>query len=132
MARFELTGFDELIKELEKLGRMEDVAPKMLEEAVPILKDSVVAQASKHRDTGQMVESIKKTKVGKNGDGYFIAVRPTGKDDKGVRNMQKMAYLEYGTGHEAARPVLTKAVNDAEDPVLEKMQEVYDREVGDL
>ena len=42
--------------------------------------------------------------------------------------MEKLAYLEYGTGREAARPVLTKAVHAAEDEVIKKMQEVYDRE----
>lgn len=61
--------------------------------------------------------------------GYYICVRPTGKDKDGVRNMEKMAALEYGVGgRQAATPVLTPAVHAAEDPVLKKMQEVFDRE----
>ena len=65
----------------------------------------------------------------RNQRGYYISVRPTGKDKKGVRNMEKMAALEFGVdGKQAATPVLTPAVNDAEGKVLDKMQEVFDRE----
>lgn len=131
MANFEIEGIDDLMKDLDMLDA-ERIAPMMLEEAAPILKDSVVKGASRHRDTGAMVNSIKQTKASRNQRGYYIAVRPTGKDEKGVRNMEKMAYLEYGVGgRQPATPVLTPAVHAAEADVLEKMQEVFDREIGE-
>lgn len=131
MASFEIEGIDDLMKELDMLDA-ERLAPMMLEEAAPILKDSVVECASRHKDTGAMVNSIKQTAALRNQRGYYIAVRPTGKDEKGVRNMEKMAYLEYGVGgRQPATPVLTPAVHAAEPDVLEKMQEVFDREIGE-
>ena len=69
MAQFELHGFDDLMMQLDRLGRTDEVAPKMLEEAVPILQEEVVSQAEKHRDTGEMAASIKPTKVTKSADG---------------------------------------------------------------
>lgn len=128
---FDIHGFDELLQEMELLGDFDEIAPKMLEEAAPILEKEVVRQASTHWDSGDMVKSIKKTgaSVGKTG-GYYLAVRPTGKDKKGVRNMEKMAYLEYGVKDRPAVPVLTTAVRNAETEVMKKMQEVFDREVG--
>ncbi len=130
MARFEVEGIDDLMKDLDMLNA-ERIAPMMLQEAAPILKDSVVKGASRHKGTGAMVSSIKQTAALRNQRGYYTAVRPTGTDGKGVRNMEKMAYLEYGvSGRQAATPVLTQAVHAAEADVLEKMQEVFDRETG--
>lgn len=128
---FDIHGFDDLMKELDEIGDFDEIAPKMLEEAAPILEKEVVRQASTHWDSGDMVKSIKKTgaTAGKNG-GYYLAVRPTGKDKKGVRNMEKMAYFEYGVKGRPAAPILETAVNNAEPGVMKEMQEVFDREVG--
>lgn len=130
MARFDIDGFDEVIRDLENLGRFDEIAPKIIEESIPILEAEVRKEVSRYKDTGAMAASIKKTGATAHNDGYYACVRPTGKDAKGVRNMEKLAYLEYGTSREAARPVLTKAVNSAEPKVLKKQQEVFDREVG--
>lgn len=43
--------------------------------------------------------------------------------------MEKMVYMEYGARNSTAHPVLSKAINDSESAVLEKMQEVFNREV---
>lgn len=129
MARFEVEGIDDLMKDLDSL-KVDRLAPLMLEEAVPILKKAVVWRAQAHWETGDMVRSIKPTKPKRNAIGYYIAVRPTGKDKKGVRNMEKMAYLEFGTSRQVPRPCLSAAVRDAEDQVVEKMQEVFNRECG--
>ena len=83
----------------------------MLEESVPILESSVKKQYMKHKDKGDLVKSVKKTGANRNKYGYYICVRPTGKDRKGVRNMEKAAILEYGVeGRQPATPVLTPAV----------------------
>ncbi len=130
MARFDFEGVDDLMKELDMM-QVERIAPIMLEEAVPILESTVRRKAAVHKVSGEMLRSIKKSKADRTQTGYYICVRPTGKDAKGVRNMEKMAYMEYGTGKQKATPVLTPAVNEAEERVTGKMQEVFDRETGE-
>lgn len=130
MARFDVEGIDDLMKELDML-EAERIAPIMLEEAVPILESTVRRKAAAHKVSGEMLRSTKKSKANRSQTGYYISVRPTGKDKKGVRNMEKMAYLEYGTGKQKATPVLTSAVHEAEEKVVSKMQEVFNRETGE-
>lgn len=131
MAKFYIHGIDDFMKEISQID-IDRIAPKMLEESVPILEKSVRAESAKHRDTGAMEESIKATGANINARGHYICVRPTGRDEKGVRNMEKMVYMEYGTSKQEATPVLSPAIRKAEDPVTEKMQEVFNREVDRL
>lgn len=131
MAKFDIHGIDDFMKEISQID-IDRIAPKILEESVPILEKSVRAESAKHRDTGAMEESIKATGANINARGHYICVRPTGRDEKGVRNMEKMVYMEYGTSKQEATPVLSPAIRKAEDPVTEKMQEVFNREVDRL
>lgn len=131
MARFDIRGIDDFMKELNRID-IDRIAPKMLEESVPILEKSVKIEVAKHKDTGAMEESIKPTAADVNKKGHYICVRPTGKDKKGVRNMEKMVYMEYGTSKQDATPVLSPAVRKSEGEVTEKMQEVFNREVEHL
>jgi len=101
----------------------------MIDEAMPILEKNLKSELAGHKRTSDMLDSVKKTKAGKNKYGYFAVVRPTGVDSKGVRNMEKLAWLEYGSSKQPARPILTKAIKDSEPAVLDKMQEVFEREV---
>jgi len=118
---------------LRQLGRMADVekiAPKMIDEAMPILERHVKSELAKHRRTGDMLNSVKKTKSKRNSAGnYYAVVRPTGKDSKGVRNMEKLAHAEFGTSKQPPTAILTKAIEDSRQAVYDKMQEVYNREV---
>lgn len=121
---------DEMMDEFKKLGTdTEEIILKMLNGAIPILETHVKEELEKHRISGDLLRSIKiiKAKQAKAG-GYSASVEPSGTDKKGVRNVEKMIYLEYGTSRQAATPVLTKAINDSEQGVLAKMQEVFDRE----
>lgn len=127
MAKFSVTGFDDIMSQLNSLER-EEIAPKMLKAGKPILERNVKAAASSHRRTGSMAGSVKSTGVKENASGHYLVVRPTGRDGKGVRNMEKMAYLEFGTSKQTATPVLTPAVQSSEGPVLEAMQKVFDEE----
>lgn len=146
MARFDIEGIDDLMKDLGEL-EIDRIAPKMLEEASPLLEREVKAALFSHQDTGEMYRSIKSTGAMRNKYGYYLCVRPTGtssgkkwknsrtkggkragKTEK-VRNMDKAAYLEFGTSRQPARPVFSNAARKAEAPVLDKMQEVFNREV---
>ncbi len=57
-------------------------------------------------------------------------IRPTGTGRKGVRNMEKLAYMEYGTSHQCATPVIGPAIAASEGDVIKAMQEIFDSEVG--
>lgn len=133
MASFEVKGFDELLTKLEQLGQFEEVAPKMMTAGMEKLQKEVVNAAEEHRDTGAMARSIKPTGLEKGyGGGYYMCIRPTGKDKKGVRNMAKMAYLEYGVKGRPAVPVISKAVIRAEPQVVQAMKRVFEDEVSRL
>lgn len=108
--------------------------------------------------TGTLAKSIHHNKPQKNALGVFTASTARGRDDKkgkyakkshasytkdgkyvghrssygsgAVRNQDKMFYLEYGNHRQPARPFMEKSVNNAEPKVLQKMQEVFDREVN--
>lgn len=129
MAKFDFDIPDDFIKQLGKLADVDRIAPIMIDEAMPILEANLKKELVKHKRTGDMISSVKKTKAGKKNKGYFATVRPTGNDSKGVRNMEKLAHAEYGTSKQPPTPILTKAINDSKQPVLNKMQEVFDREV---
>lgn len=131
MASFDVSGVDELMASLERLGKFEEVAPKMMEAGMEKLQKEVVSAASEHQDTGAMARSIKPTGIEKSyGGGYYMCTRPTGKDKKGVRNMAKMCYLEFGVKGRPAVPVITGAVIRAEPEVVRAMKEVFENEVS--
>lgn len=122
------------MNQLEWASNLDNIAPKMIEEALPILetelKRTVQQEADRGYATGELVASIEQDRTPyKNQYGYFGLVKPTGTDKKGVRNMEKLAYLHYGTGRQPARPVVAKAVFHARGKVLAKLTEVYSRMV---
>lgn len=131
MGKFDFQIPVDFLKQLGSLADVDRYAPQMIDEAIPILEKSIKSEASKHKRTGDLVNSIKtnKAKKTKNG-GYLASVHPTGVDRKGVSNMVKMVYAEYGTSKQTATPIITKAINDSESAVLEKMQEVFNREMS--
>lgn len=129
--KVESGGIAELIGSLDSLT-VEMVAPKMLDGAAVILEGHVKSRASWHSDTGAMTASVKPTKAKHTGDGFSVVVRPTGKDKKGLRNMEKMAYLEFGTSKQRATPVLAPAVRESTEPVEQYMQEIFNKEVKDI
>lgn len=149
MAQLDFHGFDELLAKLDRLGRFDEVAPKMMEAGMEVLQKEVVEEASKHKDTGEMAASIKPTGLMKNADGsFYMCTRPTGysskkwrnprkghEKDSGriqLRNMEKLIYLEYGVKGRPATPIITKAVIRAEPKVIQAMRRVFEREVENL
>jgi HK97 gp10 family phage protein len=127
MWKFDFQFETELTKQLEILSNFNEIAPKILGGAVEILEDEVKKETRKHRDTGDLYNSIKSSKAKKNKYGWFVSVYPSGKDKKGVRNMAKMAYFEFGTSKMPASPILTKALNNANSKVTDKMQELFNK-----
>ena len=115
-------GFEDLEKELMELGEAEDIAKQAIDAATPILVDRLKSEIEKVTNkgyaTGTLKNSIKATKAAVNKQGCFAAVRPTGVDEKGIRNGEKFGYLENETSKQMAKPVLRKAIEKSEKCVL--------------
>lgn len=128
-----MEGIEGLARQLMDAASLDTLAPKMIDGALPILegklRDAVQQEANKGYATGALAASIKKGKAKKNQYGHFGSVCPTGKDKNGMRNMEKLAYLNYGTSKQAARPVVARATAQAEREVAERMQEIFRQEV---
>ena len=122
MAKLRVEGLSEAIEKMLSVdvGKMTD---EMIKAAEPVLVNELRSRVSAHNRTGALSGSIKSTGIKQKGSGKYLVVRPTGVDSKGVRNMEKLAYLEYGTCKQKATPVLVPAVNSAET----KVQAAFER-----
>lgn len=130
MAKFETDiSLDELMTSLTSID-IEALAPIALEESAPIVEKKLVQLSEPHKRTGAMVKSIKAQKASKNKDGYSIFVGASGVDRKtGTRNMEKMAYLEFGVRahNQPATPVITPTIRATHDDVCDSMQETFNK-----
>lgn len=143
MADFQLDFDDSIFDGLEKLANTDKIAEKMLKEASLIVASSLKDELNLHKQTAELIRSVKPTKPkrNKNGDNVVI-VRPTGKSEtmiaesgktyarkKAVRNMEKLASLEFGNSKgQKPTPIIEKVVKSTENAVFDKMNEVYNRE----
>ena len=130
MAKFETDiSLDELMQSLTSID-IEALAPVALEESAPIVEKKLISLSEPHKRTGAMVKSIKAQKASKSGDGYSIFVGASGVDRRtGIRNMEKMAYLEYGVRehNQPATPVIVPTIRATHDSVCDSMQETFNR-----
>ena len=132
MAKFNFTIPKEFQEQLSKYSDVEEIAPKMIDEATPILVKSIQRRLAIHKDTGDLIKSAttSKAKKIKNG-GYYARIFFKGYDAKKVANNIKAVNLEYGNVRgEPAQPFMDASINDVEQQVVNKMQEVFNREVG--
>lgn len=125
MAKFSVTFDNELVKQLERLENFDELAKQILTDSSQPLESTLNRELSTHKDTEALIKSVKKV-VKKSKYGWFLMVRPTGKDKKGVRNMEKLAYLEFGTSKQSPRPLLDRVMRSAESAVKELMQRNFD------
>lgn len=135
MARFNLdVDFDDFSNALNSVD-FAYIAPKALKDSAPITERVLIEKSRAHvGKTGRMHASIKTYKVKKKGDGFTIFIGPSGTDRRGVRNMEKMAYLEYGVKgidslgrrrNQPPTPVLTTTIQETKEDVYDKMQDVF-------
>jgi HK97 gp10 family phage protein len=144
MALFDFMIPEGFLKQLGKLAEVEKYAPEMLKESAPLLVVSVKRRLTgvTRGGMGKMVESVGPSRVRHNSGGWWLEVFPKGEDneyqtDDGpktrqlpVRNAEKAAYLEYGTKSQSARPWLVSSAKDVAKEVINKMTEVFQREVS--
>lgn len=136
---------DSILEELKKHENIQKITDKMIEAASPIMVKSLKSELSKHSRTADLVKSVKATKVkrDKNDNSYAI-IRPTGQSSvaatsKGrvygrkvkVRNMEKLAWLEYGNSQgQKPTPVIKHACEKAHSDIIDTMSKIYEKETG--
>lgn len=139
-----ITGFEDVEEMLNKLANPYEMAEKAVNKAAPIVEKNLKTQirsAANRRDkygkpysTGELEASIAATNARDNSLGVFAVVKPNETDKNGLRNAEKMGYLEYGVrshGQEP-RPVRAAAVAQSENAVMQVMEEVIGAEVDKL
>lgn len=135
--RFEIP--DSLQKQLAKCAEIDKIAPKMIGAAMPVAVNAIKSSLETHKQSGSLIESVTgyKAKAAKYG-GYYGAIKFKGYSEhtyKGkvtqdkVPNAQKAMSLEYGSSKQNAEPFLDNALKGVEKEVIEKMQEVFNKEV---
>lgn len=135
--KFDFSIPDDLQKELESLANFDEIAPKMLDAATPIIEKSIKLRLARHKRSGDLVESVSAHKAKATKGVYIGKVKFDGyskhrykKRSQTVANAQKAISLEYGTSKQRATPFLKQAVNDVEIQVVQKMQAVFNEEVS--
>lgn len=101
MARFDVSGLDETIEEMKRLGQMtgRTVDAMLMAGAVEVRKAwRQSAEEHRHRDTGDMIASIGFARKPKEISSIrTIDIYPQGKDKRNIRNAEKAFILHYGT-----------------------------------
>lgn len=133
MARFDVTGMQDVIRSLAQMG--ENIGPTadaMLHAAGTVVVQGWQYAAAKHRhiQTGAMYESIKASKPKTKGNVRSIYVTPTGTDNhnrrKAVRNAEKGFVLNYGRDNMDASHWADEADEMSEVQAQSAMMNVYD------
>lgn len=134
MAKFETSGIDNMIAQLEGRGkRVSGVVNHMLNAGAKIMKEEQ-QQAMKDYglvDTGDMMKSVKSEGIKtEKGGGKSVDIAPQGIDRKGQRNMTKAMIAHYGvSGKQAPRPWKTLAEERGFPKVQERMQQIFEEEM---
>ena len=145
MAQMEIDFPEDMLNGLLDVDA-EDLCKQMIDSAAPIMEESMkkeMRSVIQHSGDSELVDSVKTSKAKKAKNGAIIAFTgPKGNSKnyyyrngkKGrriqVSNVLKAIWLNYGRVGQPARPFLTKATNNAQQKVLEKMQQTYDRLTG--
>lgn len=134
MASFSVAGLDGIVRSLSNLaGDTDRIAKEAIDAAKPVLRDAlsqcIEEAADRGYATGELAGSIKATETKRDAQGYYAEVKATGTDKKGVRNSEKLAYLEHGTSRQVARPVMKKAIEQAREKCESIMQEKIEEAV---
>ena len=124
----------------------EDLCKQMIDSAAPIMEESMkkeMRSVIQHSGDSELVDSVKTSKAKKAKNGAIIAFTGpkgnsknyyyrNGKKERRIQvsNVLKAIWLNYGRVGQPARPFLTKAVNNAHQKVMEKMQQTYDQLMG--
>lgn len=130
MARFNMSGIDDLVAEMRRMGEESGEAAKaVLLAGAEGVKKAWKQAAEEHelRDTGDMINSIGFPREPVDvGGAYSIDIYPQGKDRHGVRNAEKAFVLHYGTSKLTATHWVDDADRYSEDYAIPAMNDTWD------
>lgn len=108
----------------------ENLALEMIDAGQEVMLKAIKSGAARHKRTGAMCSSLKKTKpmIDKNGDAVG-RVKFYGKDKNGMENWYKALWIEYGTVHQNAQPFVRPAMKSCESAAGAAMRRVFDEKV---
>lgn len=135
MARFEINGLDDVIKQIEKAGeRVVPICKMSVYEGAGIVADAVreeLQKALSGESTGDLEASLGIQEIQDTGSRVETAVGFAGYDRKGVPNPLKARVINSGrsdTAHKKTR-FISKAIRRASGPASAKMSEVAREEL---
>lgn len=132
VARMKIEGLDEIIKSLNKLAEPTKMAIKAVNAAVPVLEDSFKSSirscANRGYATGGLADHVNRTPAKENDLGVYSVVKVDGTNERGLRYVEELAYLEYGVKSkngksQEPRPVRQKAISLAQSKCEKIMEE---------
>lgn len=130
MAKFETAGFEEIEKQfLRRAENAVKAVPRMLQKGAQVLAEAQRREIEQMDivDKGELMRSVKPTKVKQKDECSYIDVYPQGTDSKGVRNAEKGFIAQYGKSNEPARPWMTAANAKSADAVHDAMWQEWEQ-----
>ena len=129
----ETTGLDQLVRRMEKVGKITaEIEREMLEAGAAKVVEAwqQSARTYKHVKTGAMVRSIKAHDAASRSTGaQRVEIYPHGADKKKVRNMAKAAYLHYGVKKRKGDRWVDRANEAGEAAAIAAMEQVLDEKL---
>lgn len=131
MAQLSFNYPDDLLKQLDRAAA-DATLDKMVNAALPIMKKSLDQELSRHERTGALRRSMKvqKSKAFKHGNAHYGLIKPTGKDERGIKNGVKLAVMTYGSSKQPATDVIGTAMRRCEGEVMTAVQNAYNQEIS--
>jgi len=130
MASITVNGFDDVLKLLDKLsdkGKVEDIAKKAVDAALPVLEGSVRGHI--HPSEAASGVTVKNAKV--NSYGVFGVVTVTGRDKQGAPYAKIANVLEYGRhdGKPPHKPWRAASASSTEGPCSKIVEDIVKSEM---
>ena len=128
MARFTLTGSNELIARLQQLGDGVETAGKaILEAGAAVVVKACRASIGRNElvKTGAMLDSVASSRVKEDRDGAYVEITLRGKDKRGVRNAEKGFILNYGSSRIKPTYWVDEARRASEGPARAAMEAAW-------
>lgn len=137
MAKMVMTGVDEYIKKLQRIGRTEYVVSTIKYAVYPgagIVADAIRTEIeANHRESGDLADSMVIVPM-RNDNGYInTKVNFDGYDQKGVPNAVKVAALESGNSRgQKATHFLSKTVRRVRAAAEKAMADALDEKINQI
>lgn len=134
MARFDTSGIDGILQEMDAAGALVGpVADDMLMAGAEVVAEEWRRAANEAglKDTGDMLKSIGYPRAPKTaGDVRSIDIYPQGKDRRGIRNAEKAFVNHYGTSRLQATRFIDVADARSGPRVQEAFESIWDKHMG--